>query len=66
MGVQSGDKACLVANGYNQHSGLDYKETFNPVVKPITIRTILSIAIVNGWELRQLDVNSALLHGPLF
>ena len=44
-------KACLVAKGYNQRLELDYKETFSPIVKPATIRTVLSIAVGNGWEL---------------
>uniref|UniRef100_A0A2N9EHZ0 Reverse transcriptase Ty1/copia-type domain-containing protein n=1 Tax=Fagus sylvatica TaxID=28930 RepID=A0A2N9EHZ0_FAGSY len=58
-------KACLVAKGFHQQAGVDFAETFSPVVKPPTVRIILSLAAQNRWSLRQLDVSNAFLHGLL-
>ncbi|GJR59577.1 ribonuclease H-like domain-containing protein [Tanacetum coccineum] len=58
-------KARLVANGSSQQLGVDFDETFSLVVKPATIRTVLSLAVSRKWPIHQLDVKNAFLNGDL-
>jgi hypothetical protein len=64
-GTISRYKARLAAKGFHQQYGIDFAETFSPVVKPPTVRLILALAVTYNWPLRQLDVRNAFLHGIL-
>jgi hypothetical protein len=55
-------KAQLVARSFTQQYGIDYMETFSPVVKPTTVRLVLSLAVFRGWDIRQIDISNAFLH----
>jgi histone deacetylase 1/2 len=58
-------KGRLAAKGFKQQYGIDYEDTFSPVVKITTVHLVLSLAVARGWCLRQLDVQNAFLHGIL-
>ncbi|KAG8495219.1 hypothetical protein CXB51_012817 [Gossypium anomalum] len=59
-------KARLVGKGYRQRAGLDFQETFSPVAKQVTVRTVISVAAMNDWPLFQMDVYNAFLQGDLY
>lgn len=58
-------KARLVSKGFHQQHGFDFHETFSPVVKPVTICIILTLALTHNWTIQQIDVNNAFLNGLL-
>jgi hypothetical protein len=58
-------KARWVHRGFSQEQGVDFDETFSPVVKPAMVRVVQSIALSLKWETRQLIVKNAFLHGKL-
>ena len=58
-------KARLVARGFDQKYKIDYDETFSPVVKYSSIRTILAYAAMKGLHIHQMDVVTAFLNGIL-
>jgi hypothetical protein len=58
-------KARLVTKGYAQTYGIDYEETYSPVAKMTTIRTIIAMATPKGCSLHQMDVKNVFLHGDL-
>ena len=58
-------KARWVVRGFSQQPGVDFDETFSPVIKPAMIRVVLSIAVSRSWPIHQLDVKNTFLHGNL-
>lgn len=58
-------KARLVAKGYNQAAGIDYQETFSPVVEMVTVRVVITLAVAENWTIYQIDVYNSFLQGDL-
>ena len=65
-GTISRYKARLVANGNQQAAGVDFAETFSPVIKQPTFQVVLAIALQSQWPIRQLDVSNVFLHGTIY
>jgi hypothetical protein len=53
-------KARHVTKGFHQPPGIDFGETFSPVIKPITICIVLSLVVSSGWQIKQIEISSML------
>ena len=60
-----GYKARLVAQGFSQRPGIDYEETYSPVIDAITFRYLISLAVSEGLDMRLMDVVTTYLYGSL-
>jgi hypothetical protein len=58
-------KARLVAQGFTQKPGVDYDETYSPVVRFASLRALFALAAHHNWEVHHMDVKSAYLNGTL-
>jgi hypothetical protein len=58
-------KVRFVARGFSQVEGIDYEETFAPVARNTSIRTIIALAASIGWRLHQMDVKTTFLNGEI-
>ena len=56
-------KARFVAHGFSQKEGIEYDVIFAPVARYMTIHSIITLATSQGWNLHQMDVKTAFLHG---
>ena len=56
-------KARFVARGFSQKEGIDYEETFAPVARYTSIRSVLALAAVMKWKIHQMDAKTAFLNG---
>ena len=58
-------KARFVARGFSQKEGIDYEETFAPITRYTSIRSVLSLVTVMKWKIHQMDVKTAFLNGEV-
>ena len=58
-------KARLVTQGFSQRPGINYEETYSPVMDAITFRYLISLTVLEGLDIRLMDVVTAYLYGSL-
>ena len=54
-----------MARGFSQKEGIDYEETFSPVARYTSIRTIMELASMMKWDPHQIDVKTTFLNGVI-
>ena len=52
-----------MARGFSQKEGIDYEETFAPLSRYTSIRSVLALAVVMKWKIHQMDVKTVFLNG---
>jgi len=58
-------KARFVARGFSQVEGIDYDETFAPIARYSSIRSMLALSAQMGWKIHQMDVKTTFLNGKI-
>ena len=58
-------KAIFVARGSSQKEGIDYEDTFSPVARYTSIKTIMGLASMMKWDLHQMDVKTTFMNGMI-
>lgn len=58
-------KARFIARGFSQKAGIEYEETFAPVARYTSIRTIIAIAVSKGWKIHQMDIKTTFLNSVI-
>jgi hypothetical protein len=58
-------KVRFVARGFSQKEVIDYEEISAPIARYTSIKAIISLALVLGWKLHQMDVKTTFLNGQV-
>ena len=58
-------KKWFVTRGFSQKEGINYEETFSPVARYTSIKTIIALATKMWWKLHQMDVKTTFLNGVI-
>jgi len=65
VGAKVEDKARFVTYGFSQVEGIDYDDTFAPIARYSSIRSMLALSAQMGWKIHQMDVKTTFLNGNI-